>query len=450
MGKKSAPPLDRKTVQSLLAHFGIEVKTMSDIEQAMERLAEALSQQGADELLEQKPEDDSPKPCPKCGRLVRVRKKGVPRTVEALSGEHTIVRNHHYCERCHEGFYPRDAELGLPAEGSVTLELERRLADFAVNDSYEACARRWQVHYRRAFSATMFRRVAQRLGERLVQSDVDIAQRCALSTPRHRASRLYVMTDGGMVPMQGGLWREAKLGVLFRADDHVKGHGARRGFIERARYVGVLGEQEAFKEALRAALDVEGWHRAHEVVWLGDGALGNWTLADMLAPKATQILDIQHAIEHGVNCGKALLGEDSGLLPLWHARIEQLLYAGDIDVLVRELMDCWLETDGAFASKAIGALVGYYRHNEKRMRYAEYRARGLMIGSGVIESAHRHVVQSRMKKAGQHWSEEYGGQMVGLRAIYSTVGPKRFHESINRALCLTHVRRVKASQRTAA
>lgn len=39
----------------------------------------------------------------------------------------------------------------------------------------------------------------------------------------------------------------------------------------------------------------------------------------------------------------------------------------------------------------------YYEEHEERMFYKTYRDRGLLIGSGPIEAAHRSVLQSRMK-----------------------------------------------------
>jgi len=445
MGSPSLPP---EVLNQLLEALGVDGSTMSDMEKAMERLKSLVGHAGLEKLLsELGPEDDSAKPCPRCGRGVRIRARSVARSVETLSSRQTICRHYHYCDACKAGFYPRDAELGLPPEGEATLELEKRLSDFAVNDSYEGCARRWRVHYSRPFSATMFRNVAERLGRRLEQCAPDVLQRTLSPSKQEPTRRLYVMNDGGMVPMRRGQWREVKLGVLFRDEERAGGDKSRRGFIDRARYVGVLGEQKDFKQVMRAALDIEKWNRAGEVVWLGDGARGNWTLAEALAPDATQILDIQHAIEHGVDCGKALLGEDSPLLEIWHRRIEQLVYAGDVDATIRELMDCWLDTDNPFATKAIGSLIGYYRNNEDRMRYADFLDRGLMIGSGVVESAHRHVIQSRMKKAGQHWCEGAGARMVGLRAAYSTT--EDYHDAINRALCLSYVRQLKLAAKAA-
>jgi hypothetical protein len=205
---------------------------------------------------------------------------------------------------------------------------------------------------------------------------------------------------------------------------------------------------------MRAALDAERWQRYEMIVWLGDGAKGNWALAETLCPTAIQILDPVHAVENGVDCGRALFGERDYLLEAWQRRIEQLVGAGDVDALVRELMECWLTDDdmpvlGNEQLAALARLIGYYRNNETRMHYGEYLAQGLMIGSGIVEAAHRHVLQERMKLSGQHWGERGGGRMVSLRAAYSTAGPKRFHDAINRAAYVTYLdierqRRLKA------
>ena len=83
-----------------------------------------------------------------------------------------------------------------------------------------------------------------------------------------------------------------------------------------------------------------------------------------------------------MDCGKALLGEGSPLLPTWQQRIEKLIYDGDVDALVRELMEALLEApETPFATKAIGALIGYYRNNQDRMRYREYR---VLVGFAAI------------------------------------------------------------------
>ena len=68
------------------------------------------------------------------------------------------------------------------------------------------------------------------------------------------------------------------------------------------------------------------------------------------------------------------------------------------------------------------------------MRYRLYREEGgLPIGSGAVESAHRHVLQTRMKRAGQRWALRNARRMARLRAAYRTAGARRFYGAIRRA-----------------
>lgn len=207
-----------------------------------------------------------------------------------------------------------------------------------------------------------------------------------------------------------------------------------RNEVEQARYVAVLGGNDEFKKSLDAALKAARADEVTKVAWLGDGAPDNFTMATELCPSAIQILDILHAIQNGTDCGKALLGEGDPGVPLWQARITQLIDAVSPDAALRELMDCLPHTQSEEQIAALNSLVGYYRRNEKRMRYAEFREMGLPIGSGIVESAHGHVLQVGMKRSGQSWSIKRARRMARLRALYKTAGPRRFHWAIREAL----------------
>ena len=49
------------------------------------------------------------------------------------------------------------------------------------------------------------------------------------------------------------------------------------------------------------------------------------------------------------------------------------------------------------------------------MRYAEFRAQGLQIGSGVVEAGCKKVV-GRRKQSGMHWTKHGAEGILGLRA----------------------------------
>ena len=50
------------------------------------------------------------------------------------------------------------------------------------------------------------------------------------------------------------------------------------------------------------------------------------------------------------------------------------------------------------------------------MTYAEFRNRGLPIGSGVVEAACKTLVKQRMGRSGMRWSRQGGQPVLTLRA----------------------------------
>jgi hypothetical protein len=410
-------------------HFR-EGMTMSDMELAAEELKDEAGKPSLESMLSRmRPERPTAKSCPRCGKRVPVKARDRERTVKSLSGSVTFRRNYHYCEKCQHGFYPVDRLLDLPEEGELTSELEKRVIDFAVNDVYGECAARWSLHYREPLSENQFRRVADRVGAQCEQADQGRLQE-ALKARAAAAEVLVVEVDGSQLPIRGAEpWKEAKVGVLYHHDS-----AANSPIPKSARYVAVVNGLGEFAPVLEEALEVENIDDVPKVVWLGDGAACNWTLADQLAPDAVQILDWHHAVEHGVDLAKVLLGEEDPLLPMWQRRIEELLAAGDPEALISEVMDCLPEVRKGRgqreALEAIESLVRYYRTNANRMKYRLFRDDSLPVGSGAVESAHRHVLQTRMKRAGQRWALPKARRMARLRAAYRTAGAGRFHQAI--------------------
>src|SRR5262245_40260408 len=98
---------------------------------------------------------------------------------------------------------------------------------------------------------------------------------------------------------------------------------------------------------------------------------------------------------------------------------------------------------GREALEALDNLVRYCRNNAQRMDYRSLREWGLPIGSGAVESAHRHVLQCRMKRAGQRWAYANARRMAHLRAAYRTAGAAHFYDAIQRARRRTERRELR-------
>ena len=61
--------------------------------------------------------------------------------------------------------------------------------------------------------------------------------------------------------------------------------------------------------------------------------------------------------------------------------------------------------------------IKYLRNHRRLMKYAEKQARGLPIGSGVVESACKQIVSERMKLSGMRWKHAGIQDILTLRSI---------------------------------
>lgn len=381
------------------------------------------------------PETSGPKKCPQCGHRCGIRARDKERTIRTLSGDVSYRRNYHYCAQCSSGFYPRDDAYEIPESGEVSRELERRILDFAMNDPFAQGAERFSLHYSFSVSPNLLRRVFERVSGRLGDCDEEWIQQ-AMKVPEDVAdSTVIVESDGSMVSTTQG-WKETKLGMVYTHQDSTEDSKAKR---PSPRFVASMKGTDAFEEELEQALDGHGKQRPKTVLWLGDGAAGYWNIANRVCPNAEQILDWYHAIEHAADCAKILF-EETDLQALWLDVIKhQLMRPGGVARVLDELEACLFLTDGEGQQKAITHLRRYYRTHEKRMDYYRYRQNGWPIGSGSIESAHRYVLQARMKRAGQHWSHNVAAAMAKMRAHYVTAGPVSFHQAIQDAQIWTNM-----------
>ena len=70
--------------------------------------------------------------------------------------------------------------------------------------------------------------------------------------------------------------------------------------------------------------------------------------------------------------------------------------------------------EACFSQRAVSesdSVAGYFLKHAHRMRYQRFVDKGYHIGSGIIESACKHVVAERCKQAGMRWSQD------GINAI---------------------------------
>lgn len=247
-----------------------------------------------------------------------------------------------------------------------------------------------------------------------------------------REGTLYMQMDGGRLNTTTDGWKEPKVGTLFWSDDNVKVSKHRHSILQKE-YVAVLGDADELADRLwEAACRWQHW-KAERVVVLGDGAPWIWNRAQQLFPEAIQILDLYHAAEHIWEVARQLYGgvgkqKDKGAgssskqsskdlkTGQWaRERIEELKN-GDIDAVLENLRQ--RRPKRAAAKESVEQLIRYLVENRCRMKYNEYQAQGLTIGSGAIESGIKNVVNQRMKGCGMRWAVQRAENMLNLRAAH--------------------------------
>jgi hypothetical protein len=146
------------------------------------------------------------------------------------------------------------------------------------------------------------------------------------------------------------------------------------------------------------------------LVKLADGSEDNWTFLSQQLPEGIEILDFFHAAEHLNDALGSVYGEGSVEA---RQRFEALRFvlkevADGVEKVIRSLN--YLHKKHPRNTKVEKVLV-YFRNNRRRMRYQEYIAQGLPIGSGVVEAACKTLVTQRLKQSGMRWDEN-GGQAI--------------------------------------
>jgi hypothetical protein len=171
-----------------------------------------------------------------------------------------------------------------------------------------------------------------------------------------------------------------------------------------------LVEAESFGDHLWQEAARRGVMEAEEVVVLGDGAHWIWNIAKTQFPQATQIVDWYHASEYVWKAASAIWGESEPQRTDWAHRQLDALWEGKVEQVLLEL------EQHPGAGEGVEDALSYYTTHQGRMEYAAYRARGLQIGSGSVESGCKQLVTARLKGAGMIWDAEGAEQVAVVRA----------------------------------
>jgi hypothetical protein len=360
--------------------------------------------------------------CPRCGerRPVAAWRR---RTCTTVCGTLTIERPWYHCFGCQHGWSPSDRTWDLAPRQRISAGVAAWLIDLGASTSFADAQRELAQLSGLHVSAETIRQYTEQRGAGLDAADALAAQR-VLQTHEAAApldpapGTLVVETDGVMVRYQSG-WHEVKLGLV---GGQVDGRLQKLSYVAARQAVEAFGPRLLAEAARRGALEIIGWDgpidgyplaQLRSVVVLGDGAHGIWELAADHVGDRREIVDFYHATQHVWVLAHALFGEGTRGARAW-ADFALLALAEEGARSLLALLDP-TTAPSPTAATLLQRERQYFRTNQARMDYPLFRQQGLPLGSGAVESAGRHLVQLRMKRAGARWSDAGAQAVLAVR-----------------------------------
>lgn len=207
-------------------------------------------------------------------------------------------------------------------------------------------------------------------------------------------------------------WKEPKLLVLSEMDEHGKKKRGTKPIYEAT--MKTCEDVETMLVGLARQLHV---NQAAKVVCIGDGAPWIWGLFQRLIDqlgiqdKTTQIVDFFHATEHITELTEAHTGKTERARKQWANKLTTLLRAGQFTEFEASIHD----QAESHNLPALTKQLGYFERHKDRMHYDQYEKAKLPIGSGIVESTVRRVINGRLKAPGTFWKLENVEKILPLR-----------------------------------
>jgi hypothetical protein len=283
-----------------------------------------------------------------------------------FGGEHSFARAVESV-REHYGF-----EIGASAARTATLENAQR------------ARARLEQEYRQPF------RVLPAAGAEHVIAEVDGTMICTVQPGPRKGKR----------PRE---WKEMRLAAAQAKES--------AGTIYAATFGSVAETGQRWGHCARQA----GWGLKSRIHAVGDGADGiQRQCQEVFQQQGNFLCDFYHASEY---LGAAAPSCRPSQPDRWRRTQQKRLRGGAVQKVLKAL-EPHLEPTRINDLEA--PVRNGYRYLNNRLGCLDdprALALGLPIGSGMIESGHRHVLQARLKKAGTAWLPEHADQIAHLRVL---------------------------------
>lgn len=261
-----------------------------------------------------------------------------------------------------------------------------------------------------AMSAATLRRLTEAAGRTMRQLELTFTAQvwageepAAATVPPTVAGAppLQLSLDGSMVHLREEGWREVKLAAI--------GERTAAG-LAALTYTATLGDAAAFETEALGELARRGVPQAADLVAVNDGAEWIQGFLDLHCPQAQRVRDFAHAAGYLARAANATFGEGTATAQAWFAQQRHELRSGDPDAVRAAL-------SALPASEERDCAVRYLTVRRAQIADQTFGVRGWPIGSGCVESAHKGIVQARLKGPGMRWSRTGAEAVLALRIV---------------------------------
>lgn len=306
---------------------------------------------------------------------------------------------------------PLPKKLGVTPRGR-SQRLERVLTDFGCEHSFARASQSLQEHYGFSLDKSTVRLATLKHAQRAAETLEKEYKEPFRTLPKEGKEEVIAQTDGTMIyTVEEGSrngprpreWKEMRLVAAQAFGSATTFYGATFGSVEET--------GRRWGHCAREA----GWGLNSHIHALGDGA--DWIrlqCREVFREQGTFLCDFYHVSEY---LGAAALICQSRTPGRWRQTQQNRLKRGAYQKVIQSLEEYLEPIEKPEEETPVRNAHRYLSNRTECLDYPGALKRGLPIGSGMIESGHRHVLQARLKKAGTAWLRRHADQIAQLRVL---------------------------------
>ena len=181
--------------------------------------------------------------------------------------------------------------------------------------------------------------------------------------------------------------------------------------------VGTLNDVYGFGPLVAAEAQRRGFYAALRQVFLGDGDSKNWTVHKLHFPHFTAITDFVHPVAYIYQAAGAVTNSfaaqweqyDAWLMAIWQGHVTNVI--AELETWSARLGPPPKDAPDDDPRQIVASTLTYLTNNAARMKYDEYRRRGLPITSCLVESLIKEF-NRRVKGTEKFWNRPEGAEAI--------------------------------------